>query len=86
MTPATRVAILLATVALACGGPGDEPPRGAVVVVVDTLRADHLGAYGYARDTSPRRPPWNRRSPATLPILAYAALRHSSDDAHQTTN
>jgi len=25
-----------------------------VLVVIDTLRADHLGAYGYARDTSPR--------------------------------
>ena len=25
-----------------------------VVVTVDTLRADHLGAYGYARPTSPR--------------------------------
>lgn len=25
-----------------------------VLIVVDTLRADHLGAYGYPRDTSPR--------------------------------
>jgi hypothetical protein len=25
-----------------------------VLVTVDTLRADHLGAYGYARPTSPR--------------------------------
>lgn len=24
-----------------------------ILIVVDTLRADHLGAYGYARDTSP---------------------------------
>lgn len=32
------------------------PARGdlnLVFLVVDTLRADHLGAYGYARDTSP---------------------------------
>ena len=27
--------------------------RNAVLIVVDTLRRDHLGAYGYARDTSP---------------------------------
>ena len=27
--------------------------RGVVLVVIDTLRADHLGAYGYARATSP---------------------------------
>ncbi|MDA8016020.1 MAG: sulfatase [Thermoanaerobaculia bacterium] len=28
-------------------------PRGAVLVSIDTLRADHLGIYGYSRDTSP---------------------------------
>ena len=42
---------------LACA-PQDEAsvdaPRGVLVVIIDTLRADHLGAYGYARDTSPR--------------------------------
>ena len=29
------------------------PPLAVVVVVVDTLRADHLGCYGYDRPTSP---------------------------------
>ena len=29
-------------------------PRASVVLVtIDTLRADHLGCYGYFRDTSP---------------------------------
>ena len=28
-------------------------PRHVVLALVDTLRADHLGAYGYARPTSP---------------------------------
>jgi arylsulfatase A-like enzyme len=28
-------------------------PRNVILVVVDTLRADHLSAYGYARATSP---------------------------------
>ena len=28
-------------------------PRNLIVISVDTLRADHLGCYGYERDTSP---------------------------------
>jgi arylsulfatase A-like enzyme len=28
-------------------------PRNVLLIAVDTLRADHLGAYGYARETSP---------------------------------
>jgi arylsulfatase A-like enzyme len=28
-------------------------PRGIVLISIDTLRADHLGAYGYPLDTSP---------------------------------
>lgn len=30
------------------------PPKLVVLWIVDTLRADHLGVYGYERDTSPR--------------------------------
>lgn len=64
-----------------CGEP-TEPPRktNLLLVVVDTLRADHLGIYGYERETSPRIdalarsgvrfedavPPW----PKTLPSMA----------------
>ena len=29
------------------------PAQNLLVLLVDTLRADHLGCYGYARDTSP---------------------------------
>jgi arylsulfatase A-like enzyme len=44
---------LLLAVALACAcGPPAKPPD-IVLVSVDTLRADHTSAYGYARDTSP---------------------------------
>jgi len=32
---------------------GDGPRPNVLVVLADTLRADHLGAYGYERDTSP---------------------------------
>ena len=30
-----------------------RPPRGVILVSIDTLRADRLGCYGYARPTSP---------------------------------
>ena len=30
-----------------------QPTRGFILISIDTLRADHLGAYGYSRDTSP---------------------------------
>ncbi|MCB9665441.1 MAG: sulfatase [Alphaproteobacteria bacterium] len=35
--------------------PSGPPPAGpnVLIVVVDTLRADHVGAYGYPRDTTP---------------------------------
>jgi arylsulfatase len=29
------------------------PPPNIIVIVIDTLRADHLGCHGYFRDTSP---------------------------------
>ena len=41
---------------LACGdesGQGDAP-LNLIVILVDTLRADHLGHHGYERPTSPR--------------------------------
>jgi arylsulfatase A-like enzyme len=45
---------LLATVVLlgACGAP---PPRpNILIIVIDTLRRDHLSVYGYERPTSPQ--------------------------------
>ena len=32
---------------------GDRPPN-VVLICMDTVRADHLGCYGYERDTTPR--------------------------------
>jgi hypothetical protein len=48
------------------------PPatRGYVLISIDTLRADHLGCYGYARPTSPFLDQLARR--ATLFEEAYA--------------
>ncbi len=36
-----------------CALRSERPARGIILVSVDTLRADHLGAYGYERPTSP---------------------------------
>lgn len=51
-----RIPLLLVVAILAACAP--EPPdpraRNLVLVSLDTLRADRLGLYGYARDTSPR--------------------------------
>jgi arylsulfatase A-like enzyme len=53
-----RCASLLVAGALVAGCSGEHgatrPGRPSVILVsIDTLRADHLGLYGYARDTSP---------------------------------
>lgn len=39
----------------------NEPPN-MIFIVVDTLRADHLGCYGYERDTSPHIDALSRES------------------------
>jgi arylsulfatase A-like enzyme len=39
-----------------------EGPSGTVLIVVDTLRADHLGVYGYERPTSPELDAWATRA------------------------
>jgi len=52
------LALILACGAVACGGadaPGTAAPArpNVLVFLVDAARADHFGAYGYARDTTP---------------------------------
>jgi arylsulfatase A-like enzyme len=63
--PPTRRGRVAASLAAACGlalacGPGEAParhdlptPSNLLLVTIDTLRADHLSAYGYPRPTSP---------------------------------
>lgn len=55
-----RFAALLAVVALASTCSRDSsphlrggPPKRVIWIAVDSLRADHMGAWGYERDTSP---------------------------------
>ena len=50
------VAVLGALCLSSCGGSSSEPERSVrnvLLISLDTLRADHLGVYGYPRDTSP---------------------------------
>ncbi len=72
---------------------GEAPSRPNVLLVsIDTLRADHLSSYGYARSTSPRLDRWAARrairyetaiaaAPSTLPshasmLTGLDAARH----------
>lgn len=52
----TRMGVLAAASLIIClvsgCGPG-EPRPNLLIVLMDTLRPDHLGCYGYGRDTSP---------------------------------
>ena len=80
-----RLALALVILLLGCVGCGEEaaprspaveegpPPRatrGYILISIDTLRADHLGCYGYGRPTSPFLDSLARR--ATLFEEAYA--------------
>jgi glucan phosphoethanolaminetransferase (alkaline phosphatase superfamily) len=56
-----RAALIFAlTLASACAREGASPPpaastapRNVLLVTIDTLRADHVGAYGYAAARTP---------------------------------
>jgi arylsulfatase A-like enzyme len=45
------LAVALALSAAGCGG--EAPGRSVVIITLDTVRADHLGCYGYAPPTPP---------------------------------
>jgi arylsulfatase A-like enzyme len=53
MSRAARSALGLLAAALLAAGCAPVPPPPIIVFDIDTLRADHLGCYGYARETSP---------------------------------
>ena len=48
-----RSALPALLLALTCCGDVEKIPPDVVLIVVDTLRADRLGLYGYERPTSP---------------------------------
>ena len=50
--------LILACAATGCGRSSTDPLAQRVILIsCDTLRADHLGVYGYARPTSPALSP-----------------------------
>ena len=56
-TLAVLLTALIAALFGGCGSTVEEapngPPQHVFLLTIDTLRADHLGAWGYPRDTSP---------------------------------
>lgn len=52
MATATRL-VAFAVACMAFAGVTHRPHPNVLLIVVDTLRADHLGSYGYTRATSP---------------------------------
>lgn len=74
---------------------GHAKPPNVVIYLVDTLRADHLGVYGYLRDTSPVLDAWAKETvvferayspsswtrPATVSLLSGVdPFRHRVED------
>jgi len=51
MTKFMYLLCVLVLLAIGCGPEKDN--YNVILITVDTLRADHLGCYGYSRDTSP---------------------------------
>ncbi|HYU34061.1 MAG TPA: sulfatase [Thermoanaerobaculia bacterium] len=68
MIPKRLLPLLFAALLLlpsgACSPRKPKParPLNVIFILVDTLRADHLGIYGYPRDTSPNLDAFARRS------------------------
>jgi len=77
--PVVLAGLTLLALLCACAPPKPPPPSRVVLIVIDTLRADHLGLYGYERETSPTIDEWAEQaavfdravstSPWTLPTF-----------------
>jgi len=66
--------------AVGCGGapPSPEGARHLVVVTIDTLRADHVGAYGYAGASTPHLDALARDGAMALSASAHVPLTRPS--------
>ena len=95
--------ILAAVILLGCSAcePGDTPKReaqelqGIVLILLDTVRADHVGCYGYDRPTTPNMDALAKRgvrfdqviapSPWTLPsVAALLSAQHPAREFAST--
>jgi arylsulfatase A-like enzyme len=71
------VALLVCTtLPIASCKPAESRPGDILLITIDTLRADHLGLYGYERDTSPHIDKWFGEHAVYL--KAYAAEASTS--------
>ena len=59
-------------IAMGCACARPTKPPNVVLIVVDTLRADHLGCYGYPRNTSPRIDSFAGKSTLYTRVMASA--------------
>ena len=84
------VVLALAISAVQCGQSSRPSGPNFLILVVDALRADHMGVYGYSKDTSPRLDEYARRgvvfdrayaqAPSTFPSTAAILTgRYPSD-------
>lgn len=65
--------LALGLLALSPGCWRREAPPNVLLLVVDTLRADHLGLYGYPRPTSPELDRFARSSIVFDPVVAASS-------------
>jgi len=77
-------------VAAACAPGGEEPVRAdlridnLVLVTIDTLRADHVGANGYARGTTPNLDRLGHRSAVFTQAIAQSSWTRASVASYMT--
>jgi arylsulfatase A-like enzyme len=55
-----------------------HPKLNVILISMDTLRADHLGCYGYARDTTPHLDAFSKESVLFTQVIAQAPYTVSS--------
>jgi arylsulfatase A-like enzyme len=69
--------VILGVASLGCDGRTAPPwrPPDVVMISIDTLRADHLPTYGYARPTAPHIDAWARQ--ALVFDRAYSEAPHT---------
>ena len=89
---AACVALVLGTATcVLCARPRREKRPNVLLILVDTLRADHLGCYGYTRKTSPNLDRFAQRSMLFETCFSHApetgpscAALHSGFLPHET--
>ena len=65
---------------IACGAPEEakQLPHNVILMMIDTLRADHLSGYGYSRTTSPRLDAFGRENLFFEDVRSQAACTSPS--------